>query len=74
MYSKNILSEYPDVLTVKQLTEALQVGRNTAYKLLDEGKIKSIKIGRTFKIPKIYVISYLLEIDVHDLISDKNED
>jgi hypothetical protein len=53
-----MLEEYPDILTVEQLQKILKVGRNTAYKLLNDN-IKSIRIGKIHKIPKISVIQYL---------------
>lgn len=37
----------------------LHIGRSTALSLLRSGKIKSIKIGRAYRIPKVYVIEYL---------------
>lgn len=57
--SENTFREYPDIVSVEQMTEMLNVGRNTAYKLLSNGSIKSIRIGRVHKIPKQSVISYL---------------
>ena len=50
---------YPDVVSVTQLQKMLGVGRNTAYSLLRENKIKSIRIGRVHKIPKKNIIKYL---------------
>lgn len=50
---------YPDVVTVKELCYMLQIGKNTAYDLLKNNKIKSIRIGKVHKIPKSYVIKYL---------------
>lgn len=44
--------KYDDVFTIEDLMDYLSIGRNTAYKLLKEGKIKSFKIGRVYKIPK----------------------
>ena len=38
------------------------IGVTLAYKLLKERKIKSIKIGREYKIPKSYIIEYLLDV------------
>ena len=38
------------------------IGVTLDYKLLKERKIKSIKIGREYKIPKSYIIEYLLDI------------
>lgn len=51
--------DYPDVVSVEQLMEMLQIGQVLAYKLVKSGTIKSRKIGREYKIPKINVIAYL---------------
>ena len=50
---------YPDVVTVKELCHMLQIGKNTAYDLLNSGGIPSIRIGRKRLIPKTYVIEYV---------------
>lgn len=50
---------YPDVLSVDQLCAALNIGRNTAYKLLGEKQIKSVRIGKVHKIPKAWLIEYI---------------
>ncbi len=54
-----MLSDYPDVLNVLDLCRALRIGKNTCYELLNNGEIKSFRIGKKHKIPKIYVIQYL---------------
>ena len=54
-----MFNSYPDVLSVKQLCEILDIGKNTAYRLLQSGEIKSIKIGKVYKIPKKEVRKYL---------------
>ena len=54
-----LFSNYPDVMTAQQLRTALGIGRLGAYKLLEEGKIQSFKIGNTYKIPKTAVIKYI---------------
>lgn len=56
---ENTFRNYPDVVSTKQMREMLHIGKNTAYKLLDGKEIESIRIGRTHKIPKINIISYL---------------
>ena len=53
------LKEYPDVLTTKDLQHILSVSSKTVFKLLHSGQIKSIKVGRNFRIPKIYLLQYL---------------
>jgi len=57
-----MFNSYPDVLSVKQLCEILDIGKNTAYRLLQSGEIKSIKIGKVYKIPKKYVKEYISKI------------
>lgn len=56
-----IFKDYPDIISVKQLQTMLKIGRNSAYKLLSDGKIKTIKIGKKYIIPKIYVINYIYQ-------------
>lgn len=53
---------YPDVLTVKDLCQALHIGRLGAYKLLEARTIQSFKIGRIYKIPKDFLICYMNEV------------
>ena len=55
---ENTFTEYPDIVSPKQLMQMLHIGRNKAFKLLN-GDIPSIRIGKNHKIPKIYVIEYL---------------
>ena len=51
---------FPDILTVEQLCEAFQIGKNTAYELLNSGQIKGIKMGNIWKIPKRSLIDYVI--------------
>lgn len=57
-----MFDEYPDILTVSDIQQALGIGRNTAYKLLKDKQIKSIRIGNKYKIPKRCLIAYALQI------------
>ena len=54
-----MFQNYPDVVNVAQLQKMLGIGRNTAYELLKNNMIKSIRIGRVHKIPKANIIKYL---------------
>lgn len=48
-----MFEKYPDVVEVDQLREMLGgISRKLAYKLLSEKEIHSVRIGRTYKIPK----------------------
>ena len=49
----------PMTLSVRDLTEVLGVSRNTAYEQVRSGKIRSIRVGRQFRIPKEAVLDFL---------------
>ncbi|MBD8925301.1 MAG: DNA-binding protein [[Eubacterium] rectale] len=51
--------EYPDVVSISQLSQMLCISEKTAYRLLKENKIEYFKIGRTYRIPKISVLAYM---------------
>lgn len=54
-----MLKEYPDVLDIGQMCEVLGVSKKTGYKLLRSNAISSMKVGRTYRIPKVHLIAYL---------------
>ena len=56
-----MLSEYPDILTTEAACEALRIGYNALYDLLQSGKLKAYRNGRLWRIPKKSVIEYILE-------------
>ena len=57
----SMFSTYPDVVNFTQMREMLgNIGSTLAYKLLRENTIKSIKVGRAYRIPKNNVIKYLI--------------
>ena len=49
----------PVVLQVKDLAEILSISQNTAYALVRSGQIRSVRTGRTYRIPKDAIIEYL---------------
>lgn len=58
---KKMLSEYPDVLSVKEMRLALgNISLSTCYDLLINNKIPSIKCGREYRITKLCLLEYLL--------------
>lgn len=61
VYTK-MFKNYPDVLNVGQLCEILGgISSRTVYKLLQENKIDSIKVGREYRVAKINVIDFLMK-------------
>lgn len=55
--------EYPDIITVPQLQTMLGISRHLAYELISKVCIPGVIIGRSYKIPKINVIKYLLSMN-----------
>lgn len=54
-----MFTSYPDVVNTNQLKDMLGIGITLAYRLVKQNIIKSIKVGREYKIPKANVIAYL---------------
>jgi excisionase family DNA binding protein len=59
--NSSIPMELPLVLRVEDLTQILSIGRNTAYELVRSGKIKSIRIGRSYRITRDSIAEYLAQ-------------
>lgn len=57
-----MLENYGELITLDQLQEILSIGRNTAYELLRAKKIKALKIGKLWRIPKKSVENYITDI------------
>ena len=53
------LDQLPLVLKVGQLAAVLGVGINSAYEMVRSEKIRSVRIGRQYKIPKKALEDYL---------------
>ena len=54
-----LFSQFPVTLRVEDLMPILGIGRNTAYRLVRSGEIRSIKIGRQIRIPRQGLLDYL---------------
>ncbi|MFR1570139.1 MAG: helix-turn-helix domain-containing protein [Christensenellales bacterium] len=61
LYEK-MLANYPDVLTVEDATKLLGFKSQTAViRRVHQHRIRSLKVRRSFMIPKEYLIDYLLD-------------
>ena len=61
MQNVAMFESYPDVVEVEDLCRMLGgISKKLAYRLLADQSIKSVRVGRTYKIPKICIIEYLL--------------
>ncbi len=48
-----------EALTVQQLADTLQIGRNAAYKLVHSDQLRCITIGRSIRVPRSALTDYL---------------
>ena len=52
---------YDTLITPEEVVDMLGCGMNTTYKLLKSGKIKAMRIGRSWRIPKRAVQEYIIQ-------------
>ena len=55
------IDEVPLTLTVEDLADILNIGRNTAYELVRSNQIKSFFVGRQIRIYKNDLLAYMGE-------------
>jgi excisionase family DNA binding protein len=58
----------PDVMQVKDLVRLLHCSKNTVYKLIHEGRIDSIKLGRRILIPKTALVEMMVNEKYYQII------
>ena len=71
--TKEAFAEYKDVVTVCEVMEMLGLGRVAVYRLLREGIIRTIRVGKKYIIPKkreilrktINILIIFLESDIN---------
>ncbi len=60
---------YPPILTVADVQEILGVGRSLAYRMINDEKIKSVRVGKNIRIPKLYLLEFILGEEYNDYIT-----
>jgi len=56
-----MFEEYSDILTVEETCEALKLGYNSVYQLLNSGALKGYRYGRVWRVPKLAIKEFILE-------------
>ena len=59
----DLLNSYPPVLNIGDVAEILEVSSNTIRKLIHDGSLHAVKIGKRYKITKTKLLLYLGEPD-----------
>ena len=57
MYNlEEMFSKYDDIVTIDEIMEMLQIGRVTVYQMLQSGRIRRLRIGKRYIIPKQRIV------------------
>ena len=54
-----MLRDYPDVMNIEQVSQILGVSTKAGYKLIRDGQLCCLKVGRTYRSPKVHLLEYL---------------
>ena len=54
-----MFDKFPEVLTTKQLAEALGIGKGTAYRLVRSKRIRTVRVGSKILIPKAFLLEFV---------------
>ena len=54
-----MFEEYGDIVSIQDVMKMLGVGRSAVYSMLQEGTLRSVRIGRKYMIPEQGVIDVL---------------
>jgi len=63
-------SEIPEILTVKQLADYLQMDEHTIYRLAKSGKIPAMKIGAEWRFKKNLIDKWIEEKSISNIKRD----
>ena len=56
-----MLNQYDEIITIDELCDILMIGKNVAYRLLTEKRIKAFRIGKKWRIPKSSIEQFIQE-------------
>ena len=54
-----MLREYPDVMNIEQMSQALGVSTKTGYGLLKSGRGACLKVGRAYRIRRVHLLTFM---------------
>ena len=66
-----MFEQYPEIMSVYEVSEALYIGKNRTYELLEEEVLKGFRIGRIWKIPRKNLEEYVIQQSKKNFIMKK---
>ena len=58
----------PDLLTIPQFCKSINIGTTYAYQLINEGKIRAVKIGKKTLIPKEALDDFIADLEPYKAV------
>ena len=55
---QTVLKDYPEIMSVEETSVALGVSTKTVYKMLKNGTIQNMKVGRSYRVPKVHLLFF----------------
>lgn len=68
-----MFENFPDVMTVKEASVALGIGKNKLYEIVHAGGLSYFKNGRQIKIPKKSILCYIDQMCYNITIQNADE-
>ena len=65
--------EFPDVMSLKEACKILGISTKTGYKLIASGQLHALKVGRSYRVPKVYLFTYLCKDDQSQLEEEQKQ-
>lgn len=60
---RGLFDSYPDVLNIDQACRLLSVCDKTLYKLIREGRLPAIRLGRKYRVAKCHLVRLVLSAE-----------
>ena len=54
-----MFKKYPDVLTIPQVAEALNITKKAAYDLVNQHHLACVRVGKIIRVPKYALVEYM---------------
>ena len=54
-----MFKDYPDIMTIPQVAQALRIGRKAAYGLVKNNKLGHLRVGKTILVPKEMLVEFV---------------
>ena len=58
-----MLNNTKDILTLKELQELLNIGKNTALRLVQSGEVEAFRVGKQWRVSKESVAKYVRRME-----------